>query len=48
MVQLVLPKNSKISKGKLFSLEEDVSGKKSFKIYRYDPETKENPRLDTF
>jgi len=48
MVQLNLPKNSKISKGNLFSLEEDVLGKKTFKIYRYDPETKENPRLDTF
>ena len=48
MVQLNLPKNSKISKGNLFSLEEDVSGKKTFKIYRYDPETKENPRIDTF
>ena len=48
MVQLNLPKNSKISKGNLFSLEEDVLGKKTFKIYRYDPETKENPRIDTF
>src|SRR5210317_1097966 len=48
MVQLTLPKNSKVLKGNLFSLEEDISGKKVFKIYRYDPEKKENPRLDTY
>ena len=48
MVQLTLPKNSKISKGNMFSLEKNVSRKKTFKIYRYDPETKDNPRLDTF
>jgi len=48
MVQLTLPKNSKISKGNMFSLETNVSRKKIFKIYRYDPETKDNPRLDTF
>ena len=48
MVQLTLPKNSKISKGNMFSLETNVSRKKTFKIYRYDPETKDNPRLDTF
>ena len=48
MVQLTLPKNSKVLKGNLFSLETDVTGKKTFKIYRYDPEKKENPRLDTY
>ena len=48
MVQLTLPKNSKISKGNMFALEKNVSRKKTFKIYRYDPETKDNPRLDTF
>ena len=48
MVQLTLPKNSKVLKGNLFSLETDITGKKIFKIYRYDPEKKENPRLDTY
>jgi succinate dehydrogenase / fumarate reductase, iron-sulfur subunit len=48
MVQLTLSKNSKISKGNMFALEKNVSRKKTFKIYRYDPETKNNPRLDTF
>jgi len=48
MVQLTLPKNSKVSKGNAFSLETEVSGKKAFKIYRYDPDTKDNPRLDTY
>ena len=40
MVQLTLPKNSKVLKGNLFSLETDIAGKKIFKIYRYDPEKK--------
>ena len=48
MVQLTLPKNSRVLKGNLFSLETDAKGKKTFKIYRYDPEKKENPRLDTY
>ena len=48
MVQLTLPKNSKVLKGNLFSLETDITGKKIFKIYRYDPEKKENPSLDTY
>ena len=48
MVQLTLPKNSKVLKGNLFSLETDITGKKIFKIYRYDPEKKENPRVDTY
>ena len=40
MVQLTLPKNSKVLKGNLFSLETDITGKKILKIYRYDPEKK--------
>jgi succinate dehydrogenase / fumarate reductase iron-sulfur subunit len=48
MVQLTLPKNSKIAKGKDWSA--NVSGKnvKTFKIYRYDPEDGSNPYWDTY
>jgi succinate dehydrogenase / fumarate reductase iron-sulfur subunit len=47
MAELFLPKNSKVSQnGKVHTCE--ASNKKVFKIYRFDPETEENPRLDTF
>ena len=48
MVQLTLPKNSKITKGKDWPVK--VSGKnvKTFKIYRYDPEDGGNPYWDTY
>ena len=44
MVQLNLPKNSKIQKGKTHN---KPSGRK-FNIYRFNPEKKENPKIDTF
>jgi succinate dehydrogenase / fumarate reductase iron-sulfur subunit len=50
MVQLTLPKNSKVSsKGKVYAAPGAAAGEtRRFKIYRYDPETPENPRLDTY
>ena len=47
MAEFILPKNSKVNpNGKVYTCEGE--NKKVFKIYRYDPETQENPRLDTF
>jgi succinate dehydrogenase / fumarate reductase iron-sulfur subunit len=47
MAELTLPKNSKINpNGKIYKTE--ASNKKVFEIYRYNPESEENPRLDTF
>ena len=48
MATFTLPKNSKISgKGRAHSA--DGAGRvKKFKIYRYDPDSGENPRYDTF
>ena len=34
--------------GKLYQASEDASKVKSFKVYRYDPDDGENPRIDTF
>jgi succinate dehydrogenase / fumarate reductase iron-sulfur subunit len=53
MVQLTLPKNSKISKGKRWPAPKDKDGKpatriKNFRIYRYDPDSGENPHVDTY
>ena len=48
MAELVLPKNSKVRNGKKFFLKSDSKNKKSFKIYRWDPEKNENPRYDLY
>ena len=48
MVQINLPENSKIKKGKYFK---DVTGSKNLRkvnVYRWDPSTGENPRIDTY
>jgi succinate dehydrogenase / fumarate reductase, iron-sulfur subunit len=48
MAEFSLPKNSKIkAKGRVHKAEGAVKPK-SFKIYRYDPDSGENPRYDTF
>ena len=48
MATFTLPKNSKIKgKGRVHKVE--GGGRvKSFKVYRYDPDTGENPRYDKF
>ena len=48
MVQLTLPKNSKIGKGRHIPAPADAKTVKSFKVYRYDPEVDANPRWDTY
>jgi succinate dehydrogenase / fumarate reductase iron-sulfur subunit len=48
MVALTLPKNSKVRRGRHFDAPAGAGKTKAFRIYRYDPETGENPRWDTF
>ena len=48
MAELVLPKNSKVKDGKKFPLDSDSKNKKSFKVYRWDPEKNDNPRYDLY
>ncbi|MEP6344030.1 MAG: succinate dehydrogenase iron-sulfur subunit [Maricaulaceae bacterium] len=48
MVQLTLPKNSKVSKGKAWPVASGGARMKTFKIYRYDPEGGGNPYWDTY
>ena len=48
MVKLALPKNSKVTKGKQWPAPDGVTQTKEFKVYRYDPESGANPRLDTY
>jgi succinate dehydrogenase / fumarate reductase iron-sulfur subunit len=47
LAEFRLPKNSRVTRGKTHPAEE---GKrlKTFKIYRYDPDTGHNPRVDTY
>ena len=49
MVQLTLPKNSQVNKsGKTWPANDGASNVRTFKVYRYDPETDENPRVDSY
>ena len=48
MAQLTLPKNSKVKPGKTFLLNGDAKRKKTLRVYRWDPDAGENPRLDTY
>ena len=48
MVEFALPKNSRIKPGKTFPAPEGAKDVKAFKVYRWDPDAGENPRVDTF
>ena len=48
MAQLTLPKNSKVQEGKVHDNAKGATRRKTFKIYRYDPDTGENPRWDSY
>ena len=49
MVELRLPKNSKISAdGKEWDALGNSNITKTFRVYRYNPDTKDNPTIDTY
>ena len=53
MVELTLPKNSKISsKGIVHKADKSAAGEgakfRTFKVYRYAPDSPENPRVDSY
>ena len=48
MATFTLPKNSTIGTGKTHKAPAGAKQVKSFKIYRWDPDSGENPRNDTF
>jgi succinate dehydrogenase / fumarate reductase iron-sulfur subunit len=47
MAEFRLPKNSRIQKGQHFKAE-GASRIKTFRIYRWDPDSGENPRVDSY
>jgi succinate dehydrogenase / fumarate reductase, iron-sulfur subunit len=49
MVQLTLPENSRVNKhGKVFNAPAGAKKPRSFRVYRFDPDSGENPRVDTY
>ena len=48
MVEFNLPANSRVKEGKVHSVPAGAKRVRRFRIYRYDPDSGENPRLDTF
>ena len=50
MAEFSLPKNSRMVVGKTWPKPEgaDAAKVRTFKIYRWNPDTKENPRIDTY
>ena len=48
MAEFTLPKNSKIKKGQHHKAREGAGKTRRFKIYRWDPDSGENPRTDTY
>tara|TARA_B100000989_G_C19432308_1_gene423603 strand:- start:104 stop:874 length:771 start_codon:yes stop_codon:yes gene_type:complete len=48
MVELTLPNNSVVEKGKVFQEKGDKKYQTKFNIYRWNRESGKNPRLDTF
>ena len=48
MAQFTLPKNSKVKKDKTISAANGAKNKKVFRVYRWDPDSGENPSIDTY
>ena len=48
MVQINLPKNSEVKKGKYYKDQTGSDNIRKVNVYRWGPSTEENPRLDTY
>ena len=48
MVEFALPKNSRISGGKVWPKPQGATETREFKIYRWNPDDGKNPVIDTF
>jgi succinate dehydrogenase / fumarate reductase iron-sulfur subunit len=48
MAEFTLPANSKVGTGKTYSAAAGAKRVRNFKIYRWNPEDGQNPRLDTY
>jgi succinate dehydrogenase / fumarate reductase iron-sulfur subunit len=48
MVELTLPKNSKVGAGKTFPKPDGATNLKTFNVYRWSPDDDKNPAIDTY
>ncbi|HMF07215.1 MAG TPA: 2Fe-2S iron-sulfur cluster-binding protein, partial [Methylocella sp.] len=48
MVQFTLPQNSRVQTGKTWPRQGEPKNLVEFKIYRWNPDDNQNPRLDTY
>ena len=48
MVEFTLPQNSKVMPGKTHTASRATTNTKTFRIYRWEPDSGENPRLDSY
>ena len=48
MVQLTLPKNSKITEGRTWARPTEARELREYKAYRWSPDDGNNPRIDTY
>ncbi|MEE4186336.1 MAG: succinate dehydrogenase iron-sulfur subunit [Gammaproteobacteria bacterium] len=48
MAEFQLPPNSRVKPGKMFPAPAGATNVRRFSIYRYDPDSGANPRLDTY
>ena len=48
MVELSLPKNSKITEGKVYPAPAGCKRPKTFKVYRWSPDDDQNPHVDSY
>jgi succinate dehydrogenase / fumarate reductase iron-sulfur subunit len=48
MVELTLPKNSQVKVGKTWPKPQGATRLREYRVYRYDPDTEDNPRTDTY
>src|SRR5437588_12951247 len=48
MVEFTLPKNSKVREGKSWPAPTGAHETREYRIYRWNPEDGENPRIDTY
>ena len=48
MAEFRLPPNSRVREGKMHVELKEATNSKKIRVYRYDPDTEENPRIDTY
>ena len=48
MVELTLPKNSRVTEGKVWPKPDGAANLREYRIYRWSPDDGDNPRVDTY